>query len=445
MAEDTEIDPGASKNTNGRSGCTPYSCLCDDDQYKLECAECKRHVHYRCTRLPDYQIQLFLTKKYRKYVCENCIEVPEYLVELLPQIDISTPCQTSASGLAKIVTELTIKLQQSTKELECHKVNNLALAEKKRELCDVIQNHEEASRQNTKEISDLQGKITKYENSITNHEEDVTQLKITLTRQEVGLKEQEQKFNEAGNPDYDNIVQLEVDMKKELDLISKNIKESLITEKLNRVINLGLTYADMVSNEDGPTADQINPAETRDLRSIMREERNEELAEQSEKRRRVCNIVMHEVNEAVGVGKEDGQKHDELFVNTFIDTIKVAATFKSVLPQEVLETAVNHPTVIHNQDHTEILGNLGNIFSIDKSLSGTAKCRMCKRIILKGDFRIGKNARFKVGYIVQFFHVVCAFESSLKARLEANAITGISSIDGIDSVPPPPPPPPPQA
>ena len=230
MAEDTEIDPGASKITNGRSGCTPYSCLCDDDQYKLECVECKRHVHYRCTRLPDYQIQLFLTKKYRKYVCENCIEVPEYLVELLPQIDISTPCQTSASGLAKIVTELTIKLQQSTKELECHQVNNLVLAEKQRELCDVIQNHEDASRQNTKEISELRGKITKYENSITNHEGDVTQLKITLTRQEVELKEQEQKFNEAGNPEYDNIVQLEVYMKKELDLISKNIKESLIKE-----------------------------------------------------------------------------------------------------------------------------------------------------------------------------------------------------------------------
>ena len=46
--------------------------------------------------------------------------------------------------------------------MECHKVNNLALAEKQRELCDVIQNHEEASRQNTKEISELQGKITKY-------------------------------------------------------------------------------------------------------------------------------------------------------------------------------------------------------------------------------------------------------------------------------------------
>ena len=44
----------------------------------------------------------------------------------------------------------------------------------------------------------------------------------------------------------------------------------------------------------------------------------------------------------------------------------------------------------------------GNVFCVDKSKSGTAKCR-CKRIILNGDFRIGKNARFKVGYISPVF------------------------------------------
>ena len=50
-------------------------------------------------------------------------------------------------------------------------------------------------------------------------EGDVVQLKNTLTRQEAELMEQEQKFNEVGNQHYDNIVQLEVYMKKELDLL----------------------------------------------------------------------------------------------------------------------------------------------------------------------------------------------------------------------------------
>ena len=93
-------------------------------------------------------------------------------------------------------------------------------------------------------------------------------------------------------------------MKNVLDLFGKNIQESLLREV--QIINQGHTYAGTVRNEDDPGAKQIKPAETRDLRSIMREERNEELAERSEKRRRACNIVIHGVNEAVGVEKNDG-------------------------------------------------------------------------------------------------------------------------------------------
>ena len=92
-------------------------------------------------------------------MCEICIEVPEYLVELLPPIEISTTCEIS--GLAKIVTELTTKLQWSSKEIECYKVNNLALTEKQRELCEEIQKYEEGSRQKAKDISELQAKLTK--------------------------------------------------------------------------------------------------------------------------------------------------------------------------------------------------------------------------------------------------------------------------------------------
>ena len=89
-------------------------------------------------------------------------------------------------------------------------------------------------------------------------------------------------------------------MKKDLDFIGKNIKELLvrevqknnkqIKEKLNRVINQELTYADTVRNEDDPSAKQIKPAETRDLCSIMREEKNEELVEQRVKRQLACNM-----------------------------------------------------------------------------------------------------------------------------------------------------------
>ena len=46
---------------------------------KLTNAKCKQKQHYRCTGLPTYQIRMFLTKKYRSFVCINCIPVSEEL------------------------------------------------------------------------------------------------------------------------------------------------------------------------------------------------------------------------------------------------------------------------------------------------------------------------------------------------------------------------------
>ena len=71
-----------------------------------------------------------------------------------------------------------------------------------------------------------------------------------------------------------------------------------------------------------------------------------------------------------------------------------------------------------------------NKFSIDYSKRGTAKCRKCKEVI-----RIGKTVPFKVGHIMQYYHVDCTFETFLKIKIERNAITDTTEIDGIEAVP----------
>ena len=49
----------------------------------LQCRKCHRYVHYSCSRLPAYQIQLCLSFKERSYQCPNCIKVsPEIFKEL---------------------------------------------------------------------------------------------------------------------------------------------------------------------------------------------------------------------------------------------------------------------------------------------------------------------------------------------------------------------------
>ena len=94
-------------------------------------------------------------------------------------------------------------------------------------------------------------------------------------------------------------------MKRELDSIEKVIKESLSREiqesnkqieaKLNKVINKDITYTDMVRKEETPSVCQTKPPEIEDFRSIMREAKNEELAEKNERKRRASNIILHDV------------------------------------------------------------------------------------------------------------------------------------------------------
>ena len=88
----TENDTSHKDDEDGNhsSKCTSVKCIQDEDIYKLECYDCKRRVHYKCTKLPAFQVQLFLTKHYRRFVCVNCIDVPEYLSDLMPsgQVDV---------------------------------------------------------------------------------------------------------------------------------------------------------------------------------------------------------------------------------------------------------------------------------------------------------------------------------------------------------------------
>ena len=75
-----DVEPNDAESTKPSvSQSTPANCKYDNDKYKLECAKCKRLVHYGCTSLSTYQFQLFLTKCYRKFICWKCIEIPSYL------------------------------------------------------------------------------------------------------------------------------------------------------------------------------------------------------------------------------------------------------------------------------------------------------------------------------------------------------------------------------
>ena len=74
------------------------------------------------------------------------------------------------------------------------------------------------------------------------------------------------------------------------------------------------------------------------------------------------------------------------------------------------------------------------VFQIDYSKRGTAKCRKCKKCILKDVLRIGKPIIFKKKDIFSYFHINCIFESFKRVKEVRNTITSISQLSGFNEI-----------
>ena len=64
--------------------CTPNKCFSNEiikDNDVLQCRKCERKVHYACTELPAYQIQLCLQYRSRSFQCAQCVAVTPILLE----------------------------------------------------------------------------------------------------------------------------------------------------------------------------------------------------------------------------------------------------------------------------------------------------------------------------------------------------------------------------
>ena len=71
-------------------------CITKDDSDKLACSKCKSKYHLNCAELPAYQIAMFRTTGYRKYVCNACTEV---------SIELSEKCKVDRNILNKMQAE----------------------------------------------------------------------------------------------------------------------------------------------------------------------------------------------------------------------------------------------------------------------------------------------------------------------------------------------------
>ena len=324
-----------SETSPENTGCTPLACVQDDDKYKLECAECKLLVHYRCTQLPLYQIQLFLTKGYRKYICLNCVEVPTYLLDTLSELHI---VETTSSSHKKTMAELTTALKQSAEENETCKLNNLALTNKRNNVCAMLAEQANSSKRKEEELNQLQLEIEEHETSMKSFEDKEAKLRTVIENQRNEMRDQQEKFNEVGNPDYDTMTKLENLMNKKIENIGESIKQSLlqvinqnnkqIDGKLTHVMNQNKTYAESVKNIQGAEINQPIPMDNSNFRQIMKDAKNAELTEESDKKLRSCNIILHGVTESSDT--DNAKCIDETYVKSFLEAIKPTTICKSI-------------------------------------------------------------------------------------------------------------------
>ena len=70
-------------------------------------------------------------------------------------------------------------------------------------------------------------------------------------------------------------------------------------------------------------------------------------------------------------------------------------------------------------------------FYVDYSVKGTAKCKSCKKVIVKDELRIGKSVLYKDQAYLQYHHVSCILRKFHNARIASNVVTDAESLIGF--------------
>ena len=310
-ADQPPLSPRKRRDSIEITSCCQESCnFSERDDNKFQCNGCKRYVHYRCTGLPLYQIQQFLAKKYRNYVCITCTKIPEHLNHIIPR--------PPAPSRSKELGDLDAVIRAKEAQIHSLSETNRLLQEEVRNITEDLNNEKAKTSKGIEERTKLvaEAKIMKkgiadYENKITDYQ-----------------KKQNTKAGDKGS--LQNLAQI---VSKKIEEVEKSLKLSILAEvdkcnknfeeKLSEVATINKTYAESLS-EDGSLSTagapvwSTTPTPTPDIRAIMREEENAKLADETDKKRRAANLIVHGVVESMNPDKEITKKHDSDFVNKLL-------------------------------------------------------------------------------------------------------------------------------
>ena len=164
------------------------------------------------------------------------------------------------------------------------------------------------------------------------------------------LDSQKEVSIQAGNPQYESILNLEESIKTQMDQIGKKLKDSFIKEisdnnklledRLNDIIAVNnqvikesnISYTDAVKNVMTTNGKNTVPhiEGNVDFQTVMREAQNEQLAMENDKRSRANNLILLGVAELINCDGQQAKQHDEDFIKTLIATLGLNVTHKLV-------------------------------------------------------------------------------------------------------------------
>ena len=336
--------------------CTESLCIENNDMNKLQCGQCKRKVHYKCTRLPAYQLQRYLVASlgqyYSKFLCSNCVVVPDSIQKEL----------AAADNIVSLENELTMQKEKiEIYEQELKELRKLVTPQqrqdtatyKKRKFGDCNYNGEaEVSLSN--------------ENKNTIDGNDNVHLNI----------------QEINNMFEKRFELMEIKM---TEMIKKNLTK---TQDTNDTIHI--SYANATNNPKNTN--------NSNFRNIVVAAKNEELIEEKDKRLRENNIVIHGKRES-----ENNEDSDKQFVNDMIKDISVGAiTAKSIIRIGKTENEKTRPIkVIFNnkEEKSKVMSNLRHLKGkeVYNKISITDDYTMSERKMVKDYVDMAKQKNRELG------------------------------------------------
>ena len=274
----------------------------------------------------------------------------------------------------KIILERKVATQGGMIRKMNHKVTtedvhtNGDLLEMERKLSEAKKHLDEEKKKSTDLLHEIQIRKT--------HEEELENLLSTKEREIIELNE---TFNEAGNPNFDHVKNIESCMKNHMTQMSKSFSESvtkLLDDKLGEIT---VKNPSELTNKHDPS---------KNLKTVMIDARNDEKLEVSEKQRRACNFVIHGAEE-VGESSDQIRKEDEGYVKEILTKIGVEAVPISITRLGEKSEARSRPIKITMKtigDQEKVMKNL-------KRLKGTEQ--KFGKISVKDDYTTNERDQIR--------------------------------------------------